>query len=58
VAQEPIRFWMFIAFAHGLFVPAGVLVTVRHLLTLKAAPTVASSPAAVSPSLRRARANN
>lgn len=49
---------MFIAFAHGLFVPAGVLVTVRHLLTLKAAPTVASSPAAVSPSLRRAWANN
>ena len=49
---------MFIAFAHGVVVPAGVLVTVRHLLTLKVAPTVASSPAAVSPSLRRARANN
>jgi len=37
IAQEPIRFWMFVAFAHGLIVLAGVVVTVRHLLTLRPA---------------------
>jgi nitric oxide reductase subunit B len=37
VAQEPIRFWMLIAFLHGLAVLAGVIITVKHLLTLKAA---------------------
>jgi nitric oxide reductase subunit B len=37
VAQQPIRFWMFVAFAHGLIVLAGVVVTVKHLLTLKPA---------------------
>jgi nitric oxide reductase subunit B len=35
VAQEPMRFWMMIVFAHGLVVLAGVVVTVTHLLTLK-----------------------
>ena len=35
VAQQPIRFWMFVAAAHGLLVLAGALVTIRHLLTLK-----------------------
>jgi nitric oxide reductase subunit B len=35
VAEEPIRFWMFVAFAHGLIVVAGVIVTVLHLLGLK-----------------------
>jgi nitric oxide reductase subunit B len=36
IAEEPIRFWMFIAFVHGLMVVAGVIVTAKHLLTLKA----------------------
>jgi nitric oxide reductase subunit B len=35
LAAQPIRFWMFIAFLHGLMVLAGVVVTVRHLLTLR-----------------------
>ncbi|MEW5902406.1 MAG: hypothetical protein AB1715_13155 [Acidobacteriota bacterium] len=36
IAQKPIRFWMSIAFAHGvLFVLTGAILTVRHLLTLK-----------------------
>jgi nitric oxide reductase subunit B len=35
VAQLPIRLWMAIVAAHGLIVLLGVLVTVRHLLTLK-----------------------
>jgi nitric oxide reductase subunit B len=35
VAQEPIRFWMAVAAAHGVFVLIGVLVIIRHLLTLK-----------------------
>jgi nitric oxide reductase subunit B len=34
VAQEPMRFWMFVVFLHGLIVLAGVIVTVWHLLTL------------------------
>jgi nitric oxide reductase subunit B len=35
-AQKPVRFWMFIAFAHGiLFVLPGVIITIKHLLTLK-----------------------
>jgi nitric oxide reductase subunit B len=41
VAEEPIRFWMFVAFAHGLIVVAGVIVTVLHLLGLK--PSAATS---------------
>jgi nitric oxide reductase subunit B len=36
MAEQPIRLWMFIAFVHGLMVVAGVIVTVKHLLTLKA----------------------
>jgi len=46
MSQEPIRFWMFIAFAHGLVVLAGVIVTVKHLLTLKPAATSAGETAA------------
>jgi len=41
MSQEPIRFWMFVAFAHGLIVVAGVIVTVKHLLTLRPAPQTA-----------------
>jgi nitric oxide reductase subunit B len=35
VAAQPIRFWMFVVFAHGLVVLTGVIVTVTHLLTMK-----------------------
>jgi hypothetical protein len=35
LAQEPIRFRMAVAAGHGLLVLAGVVLTVRHLLTLK-----------------------
>jgi len=48
VAQEPMRFWMLIVFAHGLLVLAGVVVTVWHLLTLappRAVAAVAGTPA-------------
>ena len=41
VAQQPIQFWMFVAFLHGLMVLAGVVITVKHLLTLKASSTTA-----------------
>jgi len=37
LAQKPIRFWMFIVFAHGLIVLAGVLIVVTHLLRLQPA---------------------
>ncbi len=37
VAQQPIRFWMFVVAVHGLVVLAGVLVVVKHLLTLRPA---------------------
>ncbi len=38
VSQEPIRFWMFVVFAHGLLmVLPGALLVIRHLLTLKPA---------------------
>jgi len=46
MAQAPIRFWMLLAFLHGLLVVAGVLVTVRHLLTLRAAPEAAAESSA------------
>ncbi len=45
VAQAPIRFWMFVTFAHGLMVLAGVIVTVKHLLTLRAAPPATEAAA-------------
>jgi nitric oxide reductase subunit B len=48
VAQQPIRFWMFVAFVHGLMVLAGVIITVRHLLTLKAAERPAARAEAVA----------
>ena len=35
LAQQPIRFWMAVVAAHGLLVLAGVLLIVKHLLTLK-----------------------
>ncbi len=41
IAQEPIRFWMAIVAAHGLIVLLGVVVIVKHLLTLKPAPSAA-----------------
>jgi len=41
VAQDPIRFWMAIVAAHGLIVIIGVLVIVKHLLTLKPAAAAA-----------------
>jgi len=38
VSQEPIRFWMFVVFAHGLLVLAGAVILIKHLLTLRPAP--------------------
>jgi nitric oxide reductase subunit B len=40
VAQQPIRFWMFVVGVHGLVVFAGVLLVVKHLLTLRPARAV------------------
>jgi nitric oxide reductase subunit B len=34
-AAQPIRYWMLVAFLHGLVVLVGVVITVTHLLTLK-----------------------
>ena len=43
IAQEPIRFWMLVVFAHGvLLVLPGVFITVKHLLTLKPAAKAAA----------------
>ena len=53
IAQEPMRFWMMIVFAHGLIVLAGVVVTVWHLLTL--APARAAEAAADVPAAAQAR---
>ena len=55
VAQQPMRFWMLIVVLHGLMVVAGVVVTVKHLLTLRPdvraaeaeAPATATAPVAV-----------
>jgi len=38
VAQQPIRFWMAIAFVFGIVVLGGVVHIVKHLLTLKPPP--------------------
>jgi nitric oxide reductase subunit B len=35
VAQHPIRFWMFLAFVHGLGVLTGAVMAIVHLLTLR-----------------------
>jgi nitric oxide reductase subunit B len=43
VAQQPIRFWMLLAFVHGVFVLAGAVMTIVHLLTLR--PAEAAAPA-------------
>jgi len=43
LAAQPIRFWMFIAFVHGLVVVGGVFLIIRHLLTLKPAPQLAAA---------------
>ncbi len=40
IAQQPIRFWMFVVTMHGLMLLAGALITIRHLLTLKPARQV------------------
>jgi nitric oxide reductase subunit B len=45
VAQQPIRFWMFVAFLHGLGVLAGAVMAIVHLLTLR--PEARAGPAAV-----------
>jgi nitric oxide reductase subunit B len=37
VAQSPIRFWMFVVFAHGVLVLAGAVLVIKHLLTLRPA---------------------
>lgn len=49
VAQQPIRFWMFLAFVHGIGVLAGAVMVIVHLLTLKPeapAPGVAGTTGA------------
>jgi len=38
VAQQPMRFWMFVVFLHGAGLLAGAVMTIAHLLTLKPAP--------------------
>jgi nitric oxide reductase subunit B len=45
VAQQPIRFWMLIAFVHGLMVLAGAVMTIVHLLTRKPAGAERAVPA-------------
>jgi nitric oxide reductase subunit B len=42
VAQQPIRFWMFVVAVHGLMLLAGALITIKHLLTLKPARPLAA----------------
>jgi nitric oxide reductase subunit B len=37
-AQQPMRFWMLIAFLHGVGVLVGAAMTIWHLLTLRPAP--------------------
>lgn len=42
-AQKPIRFWMFIVFAHGvLLILPGVVLIIKHPLTLKLIRTAVS----------------
>ncbi len=36
IAAQPIRFWIFVAFVHGLVALAGAVVVATHLLTLRA----------------------
>jgi nitric oxide reductase subunit B len=48
VAQEPIRFWMGVVAAHGVLVVIGVIVIVRHLLTLKPATSTGRASASVA----------
>lgn len=44
ISQQPIRFWMFVVFAHGiLLVLPGVIITIKHLLTLKPAKASAET---------------
>jgi nitric oxide reductase subunit B len=43
LAAQPIRFWMFIAFVHGLVVVAGVFLVIKQLLTLEPAPQPAAA---------------
>lgn len=42
VAQQPIRFWLFVVAVHGVMLFAGALITIKHLLTLKPAQPLAA----------------
>ncbi len=43
VAQQPMRFWMFIVALHGVIVVVGVFVVIAHLLTLRPAKATVSA---------------
>jgi nitric oxide reductase subunit B len=45
VAQRPIRFWMLVAFAHGIGVLLGAAMAIVHLLTLRPAASPAPGEA-------------
>jgi hypothetical protein len=45
IRLQPIRFWMFVAFLHGLGVLAGALMAIVHLLTLR--PAAGAAPPSV-----------
>jgi nitric oxide reductase subunit B len=51
VAQEPMRLWMFIVLAHGLFALGGAFLVIRDLLTLRPA-AAGAEPAALPERLR------
>jgi nitric oxide reductase subunit B len=51
VAQEPMRLWMFIVLAHGLFALAGAFLVIRDLLTLRPA-AAGAEPTALPERLR------
>jgi len=48
MAADPMRLWMMLAFAHGLLVVAGGIVTAWHLLAMKPAPPRAGRRVAVA----------
>ena len=54
IAQGPMRFWMLVAFLHGLLVLAGVVVTATHLLTLRPERVAAEEPEGVEAAARAA----
>jgi nitric oxide reductase subunit B len=49
VAQQPIRFWMFVAFVHGIGVLAGAVMAIVHLLTLKPEPRAHAEAGSAGP---------